>query len=51
MEKYRLTTKNNPYNPFTQWNDWYFFDLSKGYNTCERIARKTKKESFNNSLR
>ena len=33
MEKYRLTTKNNPYNPFTQWNDWYFFDLSKGYNT------------------
>ena len=42
MEKYRLTTKNNPYNPFTQWNDWYFFDLSKGYNTCERIARKTK---------
>ena len=42
MEHYRLTTKNNPYNPFTQWNDWYFFDLSKGYNTCERIAMKAK---------
>lgn len=39
MEKYRLTTSDNPFNPFTQWDDWYFYDLSKGYNTCERLAK------------
>ena len=39
MDKYRLSTKDNPFNPFTQWDDWYFYDLSKGYNTCERLAR------------
>lgn len=42
MEKYMLTTTDNPFNPFTQWDDWYFYDLSQGYNTCERIARIAK---------
>ena len=42
MEKYRLTTEDNPFNPFTQWDDWYFYDLSQGYNTCERLARIAK---------
>jgi len=39
MDKYRLTTTDNPYNPFTQWDEWYFYDLSEGYNTCERLAK------------
>lgn len=39
MEKFRLTTEDNPYNPFTEWDQWYFYDLSKGYYTCERLAR------------
>ncbi len=34
-----ITTTDNPYDPFTQWEDWYFYDLSMGYNTCERLAR------------
>lgn len=38
-EKYRLTTLDNPFNPFTEWDQWYFFDISQGYNTCDRIAR------------
>lgn len=42
MEKFRITTTDNPFNPFTQWDDWYFYDLSKGYNTCERLARLAK---------
>lgn len=42
MEKYRITTEDNPFNPFTQWDDWYFYDLSQGYNTCERLARIAK---------
>lgn len=38
MKELRITTQDNPYNPFTQWDDWYMFDLQKGYHTCERLA-------------
>ena len=34
-----LTTIDNPYNPFTQWDEWYAFDEQKGYCTCEYLAR------------
>ena len=33
-----LTTADNPYDPFTDWDQWYFFDLMAGYNTCNRLA-------------
>lgn len=36
---FRITTVDNPYNPFTQFNDWYKFDTEKGYNTCSYLAR------------
>ena len=41
MNKYRLTTEDNPFDPFKNWDQWYFYDMSQGYNTCERIARIT----------
>ena len=37
-----ITTIDNPFNPLTQFNDWFNFDVDKGYNTCgllDRIAR------------
>ena len=34
-----ITTEDNPYDPFTQWDEWYAFDVSKGYNTCAYLAR------------
>ena len=34
-----LTTTDNPYNPFTQFDLWFQFDISKGYNTCALIDR------------
>ena len=37
-----LTTKDNPYDPFTQFDEWYQFDTSNGYNTCGYIARIAK---------
>ena len=36
-----LTTKDNPYNPFTQYDDWKYFDeKTKHYNTEAYIARE-----------
>lgn len=34
-----LTTTDNPYNPFTQFDLWFQFDISKGYDTCAFIDR------------
>ncbi|MBO7451324.1 MAG: hypothetical protein J6U54_13250 [Clostridiales bacterium] len=36
---YCLTTIDNPWNPFTQWDEWYAYDTSMGYRTPERLAR------------
>ena len=37
-----LTTTDNPYNPFIQFDEWYAFDEGKGYHTCAYLARVTK---------
>lgn len=34
-----VTTIDNPYDYFTQFEQWYNFDTSKGYNTCSYVAR------------
>lgn len=34
-----LTTFDNPYNPFTQFQKWLLFDAEKGYNSCAYLAR------------
>lgn len=42
MAKCALTTVDNPFNPFTQFDQWYQFDSDKGYNSSQyldRIAR------------
>lgn len=36
---YMLTTLDNPYNPFTHYEDWYAFDTRHGYNSCAYLAR------------
>jgi hypothetical protein len=41
-DTFMLTTIDNPYNPFKQYDEWYNFDVSKGYNTCAYLARITK---------
>lgn len=36
---YMLTTFDNPYNPYDQFDEWLMFDNEKGYNTCSYLAR------------
>ena len=37
-----LTTIDNPWNPFTQFDEWFNYDMNMGYNTCGLLARKAK---------
>lgn len=39
MKEVALTTVDNPFSPFTQFDDWFAFDTQKGYNTCSLLAR------------
>jgi hypothetical protein len=39
MRQSMLTTTDNPFDPFTQFDEWYAFDTSKGYHTCSYLAR------------
>lgn len=41
-KKAMLTTVDNPFNPFTEYDKWYAFDVQKGYNTCSLLAYVAK---------
>ena len=38
----KLTTYDNPFDPFDQFDEWLMFDKEKGYDSCERLMRIAK---------
>lgn len=36
---FRLTTFDNPFDPFDDFTSWFMYDVEKGYNTCGYLDR------------
>lgn len=39
MREVMLTTIDNPFDPFDQFDSWYNYDMDKGYSTCSYLSR------------
>lgn len=37
-----ITTIDNPFDPFKQFDSWFQFDIEKGYYSCSKLARIAK---------
>ena len=42
MKESMLSTIDNPYDPFDDFDRWYKFDIAKGYNCCSYLSRISK---------
>lgn len=40
--EYMVTTSDNPYNYYTEFDNWYRWDIRAGYNTLSLLARRTR---------
>lgn len=40
-----LTTFDNPFSPFTQFNEWFIWDVTHHYNSCGYLARIARTSS------
>lgn len=41
----KITTFDNPFSPFTQFDEWYQYDIQKGYDTLGILSRMTMNSS------
>ena len=42
MKLHMLTTVDNPFDPFTRFDEWFAYDTAMGYHTSAYLARITK---------
>lgn len=42
MTAYMLTTVDNPFDPFDEYDSWIDYDLQLGYDSCGYLARIAK---------
>ena len=42
MARAMLTTTDNPYDPSLDFSEWFVYDITKGYNTCDYLGRISK---------
>lgn len=46
-KQFALTTFDNPFNPFENFEEWFRYDCEKGYYSCSVLARMTNfREDF-----
>lgn len=41
VKEIKITTFDNPFSPFTQFDEWYQYDMLMGYDTLGILARMT----------
>ena len=41
-EKCSITTFDNPFSPFSDFENWFLFDIENHYYTCNKLARLSK---------
>ena len=54
-KEFALSTSDNPFNPITHFDQWYAYDMEKGYHSCEyldKIAHTSNalSDSFNDEI-
>lgn len=49
-KEFLITTIDNPYNPFSEYEDWLRFDEENGYNTQNYVARVLQVKDLDDSL-